>query len=296
VRPALLRNLRNLKLRLIEFAEFADFWQRTHRRFCCSSHMPGKELQLVLEAAARNVSAVLSLPSAGMLRNHKSRFIAEAEDGVLLETPADNDALIAELIRTQSLCAVSFRSGSHKVMFAARIRRREKEWQLNQTTIIDAIVVEVPVEIKTMQRRANYRVEVRLEDGICARVWRLGPTECYKAEPCATKEVNAELRNISVGGIGVKLIGKDGALPIISQEDRLRVELNTTEQIIVVEGKMRAPTIPPTGGVIITGIQFMKLEDDIEGRQTLAQLVRLVGELQREELRTMRAGLLGVAS
>jgi hypothetical protein len=254
--------------------------------------MPDKNIELVLDAAARNVAAVLSLPSAGMLRNHKSRFISDLEGGILVEAPASEHALIAELIRTQSPCAVSFRSGILKVMFAAKIRRMEKGWKLNDQTIVDAILLERPVEIKASQKRSNYRVEVLPDSNISVRVWRLGPAEYFKPQPSATKEVKAEVRNISTGGIGVKLIGKDGALPIISVEDRLRIELKINDLTIIMEGQMRAPTTPPQDGIMITGIQFKKLEDNLEGRQTLAQLVRAVGELQREELRMARLGLI----
>jgi hypothetical protein len=258
--------------------------------------MPDKNIELVQDAAARNVSAVLSLPSAGMLRNHKSRFISDLKDGILLEAPPGEDALIAELVRTKSPCAVSFRSGIHKVMFAARIQRIEKGWKLNDLTIVDTVLVEWPTDVKASQKRATYRVDVLPDSNISVRVWRLGPTEYFKAQPSATKEVQAEVKNISTGGIGVKLIGKDGALPIIGVEDRLRIELKVNEQVIVVEGKMRAPATPPKDDFVITGIQFKKLEDNLEGRQTLAQLVRVVGELQREELRMARMGLINKAS
>ena len=254
-----------------------------------------KNIELVLEAAARNVSAVLSLPSAGMLRNHKSRFIAELEGGLLFEAPSGEQALIDELIRTQTPCAVSFRSGVFKVMFATRIRRTQKDWKLNDHMSVDVLLADIPTEVRATQKRSNYRVEIPPDTDIAVRVWRLGPAEYYKPQPSSTKEVKAEIRNISSGGVGVRLVGKDGQLPVICTEDRLRIEIKVNGQSIVVEGKMRAPATAPQNGVINTGIQFKKLEDNLEGRQTLAQLVRVVGELQREELRMARLGLLKTA-
>jgi hypothetical protein len=38
----------------------------------------------------------------------------------------------------------------------------------------------------------------------------------------------------------------------------------------------------------IMGIQFKKLEKDIEGRQTLVKLTELVGYMQREEIKRKR--------
>jgi hypothetical protein len=42
---------------------------------------------------------------------------------------------------------------------------------------------------------------------------------------------------------------------------------------------------------IRAGIQFSELQGDIQGRQMLAQLTKIVGELQREEIRRFRMGL-----
>jgi hypothetical protein len=38
-------------------------------------------------------------------------------------------------------------------------------------------------------------------------------------------------------------------------------------------------------------VQFKTLENNLDGRQILAQLTRIVGELQREEVRRLRLGL-----
>ena len=45
-----------------------------------------------------NARLVLSLPSAGLLRHHKSRFLAIAADGIWIECPPDDRALIDDLI------------------------------------------------------------------------------------------------------------------------------------------------------------------------------------------------------
>jgi hypothetical protein len=46
------------------------------------------------------------------------------------------------------------------------------------------------------------------------------------------------------------------------------------------------PTTP-----IIIGVAFIKLDKDVKGRQKLAALARIVGELQRAEARRMRLGI-----
>ena len=51
---------------------------------------------------------------------------------------------------------------------------------------------------------------------------------------------------------------------------------------------MRHPVEPAKENQMRAGIQFKSLESNIDGRQTVAQLTRIVGELQREEIRRYR--------
>ncbi|MGD0770928.1 MAG: hypothetical protein ABSB42_22320 [Tepidisphaeraceae bacterium] len=253
--------------------------------------MADKNAEILAQAVARNMPAILSLPSAGMLRNYKSRLVGDLEGGILVQAPADEAALIGELIRTQTPCGVSFRSGARKVAFASPIRRVERGWQINDDLFVDAVLLEFPEKIKAAQKRSDYRVEIPRDTDISLRVWRLGPSDQLKTEPSAATEVKAQIRDLSSGGAGVTLIGTDGELPKICEEDRLRVELKYGGQGLILEGWLRSPNAAPQGDKIVTGIQFKKLQDDLEGRQKMAQLVRIVGELQRAELRMARRGL-----
>jgi hypothetical protein len=253
---------------------------------------PDKSAEIVREAAARNIAAVLSLPSAGMFRNHKSRFIAELENGLLIEAPSDDRHLIAELLRTQSPCLVSFRSGVHKVNFATQIRRVEPNWQINKETTISALLLEFPTKILATQKRSDYRVEIPPDGEISVRVWRIGDQELLNQTPSAAKEVIAKIRDLSTGGVGVKFVGADGQKPKVCVDDRLRVALTYNNEIMLLEGKMRPPSVAPTGDTISTGIKFKLKEDSLEGRKTHARLVGIVGELQRQEIRMSRLGLM----
>ena len=115
--------------------------------------------------------------------------------------------------------------------------------------------------------------------------------EDVNAEPPGDREVTAEVRDVSVGGIGVKLIGSDGKKPKICAEDRLRIVLMFEGQGLVIEGQIRPPAVPPTGDTIITGIKFKVLEDNLEDRRTSTRLLQIVGELQQRELRMAKLGV-----
>jgi len=266
------------------------------RGFIWNQRMPDKNAEIVLDAVSRNTAIVLSLPSAGMSRNHKSRFLCELEGGILIESPHGDATLIDDLIRKNIPCGVAFKNRALKIIFASSIRRKADAWKLNEATTVGALLLEFPAEIEATQRRSNYRVEVAPDSEISVRVWRISSSESLKETPASTKEVTAQIRDMSPGGVGVKLIGKDSALPKISAEDRLRVALAYNGKTLIIEGKITRPITQPTGNSIITGIQFKKLEADLEGRQILSQLMRIVGELQREELRRVQLGMVKKAS
>jgi hypothetical protein len=77
----------------------------------------------------------------------------------------------------------------------------------------------------------------------------------------------------------------------VSIEDRLRIELSHGANKILLEGRMRHPVQPNKENSMRAGVQFKALEDNLGGRQVQAQLTRIVGELQREEVRRFRLGL-----
>jgi len=164
------------------------------------------------------------------------------------------------------------------------------KFQFNAETELDAVLLETPAEIRSLQRRKHFRVQVPMKRGITIRVWRLATGQYFREKPPSAQEVTTELRDLSVGGVGVRFIGKNGEKPVISPEDRLRIELSYGDQKLLMTGSMRPPMTPPTDHIIVAGIQFTKMENNFEGRQTLSELTKLVGELQQEEMRRMRAG------
>src|SRR3954447_1041141 len=113
----------------------APFLVRKHRRLSKSPPdwadtgetrdraMAADNYDTLLDAIARNAGAVLSLPSAGMLRHHKSRFLSESAGGFWVESAPGEAALIDSLIASQQPAGISFKNGHLKVVFASPIQR-----------------------------------------------------------------------------------------------------------------------------------------------------------------------------
>lgn len=248
---------------------------------------------VLTEAVARNSATVLSLPSAGMLRHHRSRFLNETGEGVWLESIPTERALIEALITAAQPCGVSFKSGDQKVTFAARALKLDGEYRINADTVVPALLLQRPAEVKAVQRRNNYRVPVREDSDVRVRVWRIAEHVRLRDKPPRAAELAVALRDISNGGVGLTLMAKDGEPPKVLPDERVRVLLKYQDNDeFLVEGRMRSPRATPgKTDTIQTGVQFKKLQDGLEGRQTLTELTKIVGALHLAEVRRHRMGI-----
>ena len=105
-----------------------------------SSQKPNPNYETLKEAIARNCNAVLALPSAGMIRHHKTRFLAEAENGFWIESAAESDRpLVDALMAEEAPVGIAFKGGGGSVAFATPIRAREESFRVNDDTIVKAL-------------------------------------------------------------------------------------------------------------------------------------------------------------
>jgi c-di-GMP-binding flagellar brake protein YcgR len=251
----------------------------------------GDETQDILaDAVARNCAAVLTLPSAGMLRHHKSRFLAQTDEGLWVESAPGEAPLIEELLQNKTSVGVSFKSPPNKANFAVPILRREPAYQLNANATVEALLLQSPSKIKPVQRRNHYRVRVPDGAALAVRVWRIPEHVPVRDRPLASQMVNITVKDVSIGGLGVT-VHPNPDDRTLQHAQRLRVELKWEETELILDGSLRIVKTDDEGGAIRGGIQFKKLENDLTGRQAMATLTRMVGEFQREEVRRSRLGL-----
>jgi len=252
--------------------------------------MSDDHADLLADAVARNSAAVLSLPSAGMLRHHKSRLLAHTFEGLWVESAATDGPLIDELMLLKTPVGVSFKAAPTKASFAVPILRREASYQLSSQAIVEALLLESPSKIKPVQRRSNYRVRVPEGSPLSVRIWRIADHVLVRDRPLASLLVNATVKDLSVGGMGIMIHRDPSEKRTIQPGQRLRIELKWEETELILEGALRIATAE-AGENIRGGVQFKKLENDLIGRQAAASLTRIVGELQRDEVRRTRLGI-----
>jgi hypothetical protein len=93
------------------------------------------------------------------------------------------------------------------------VLKLDPEFRINETTILPAVMIDRPAEVKAVQRRNNYRVRVPAEFELTARLWRIPERFHLKDKPPRAAELALILRDISVGGLGVTLLPQDGQPP-----------------------------------------------------------------------------------
>jgi c-di-GMP-binding flagellar brake protein YcgR len=261
--------------------------------------MTPADTQSLKDAVARCGPAVLSLPTAdGPLRHHRTRFlIPEDQEGFWIEAPPGERQLIDELLLAKKPVGVSLKTGFNKVIFTTLIHQFEAALPVSETTTVDALLLAWPDQLQAIQRRNDYRVTVQPDDGdVHLRVWRINEHHYLRDKPPASAALAVALRDLSVGGMGLIYTpdpadGPNGAPAKLPDNQRLRIALSHGRgDELLLEGRILHSRAVPAENYRL-GVQFKNLADDIEGRQTLAALTQVVGQLQRTEIRRKRIAL-----
>jgi hypothetical protein len=251
--------------------------------------MPHPNYVLLRDAIARNSPAVVSLPSAGMVRHHKTRLLAETPEGFWIEAVGGEDRpLIDSLMAENQPVGIAFKSGQTSVVLTALIREPQEPFKVNPETVVEAMFLAFPQDFIQQQRRKAYRVSLPAGHQIGLRLWRIPEHAILRDRPLASLELFANLQDMCVMGLGVRCRpGRDGQPAKAQPNERLRIMLTWEKNELLTEGRvMHKRTLE--SGLVEMGIQFKKLEKAIDGRQTLAKLTELVGYLQREEIKRLK--------
>src|SRR5687768_4962011 len=126
------------------------------------------------DAIARNAGAVISLPSAGLLRHCKTRLLAAEDDGFWVEAPAAERPLVDDLMANATTIGASLKTGHTKICFTTLIRQFRGQLRINTDTAVDAVMLAWPAQLKAIQRRTDYRVGVPGDAEVSVRCWRIG--------------------------------------------------------------------------------------------------------------------------
>jgi c-di-GMP-binding flagellar brake protein YcgR len=243
------------------------------------------------DAAARGMPVTVGFFRDGSMVSHRSRFLRADPQGIWIEDVPSERELVAAMMASAQPAAVSFRMETLELRFTSPVLQIDPALSLNDGNTISALLLAAPTEITALQRRCSYRVRIVDDDAVTIKLWRIGDKAILRDKPTVSAQIKATLRDLSVGGAGILLAPlSQNSVKLITGQ-RLRIVLAFPEQEeLLLEGRLRCESTGPVGPSIPTpaGIQFSKLDQDLASRQTATNLTRLVGELQRKELRRLR--------
>lgn len=243
------------------------------------------DLAVLSEAAARNVPLVLSIPSQGALLHLKSRFLQVSRENIWIDSVPAAKSVAQKLIADRLGVAVAFKAGAMNYLFTTLLASVGDRIPLQAGTAgVAAFRLELPDELKTIQRRAAYRTRVR-DDDLSLAAWRIAPAADLTAQPLPSQQLNVEPLDVSLGGMGVLLRPVWGEAPVITPGERVRTELASDEGTILLEGRLRGGRSSRDAGGVIAGIQWVLPQDHLKAARLTGHLEKLVTRLQRQELR-----------
>ena len=244
------------------------------------------EADMLTQAIERNTAAVLGLPSRGMVRYHKSRFLRAIDQRVWLEGVPAERLLIDTLIQEATPVEVAFKNGQRKVVFNSPIFEVDGNYRFFDTQgPVQAVLMQRPEGLKPLQRRSHFRVPVRESDGFGIDLWRINERVHLKDEPHKLFYQPATVRDLSVGGVGVIFPAK----PLLVPGQRMRILLKQDgREPMLFEGRSGTVRQDLRSNCYETGLEFRGLQDSLQGRQTLTDLTKIVSVLQLNEARRLR--------
>ena len=182
---------------------------------------------------------------------------------------ADNCAM--EAVAGQEI-AVTFKKGYNKCLFVSRVIS-QSQFELPDTTVVSSITLYRPEQIEKIQRRAYDRTEVPSDEPVIVTFW---------ASDDRKKTYQAELLNISAGGVGIRMPESDMPQWQDNQQCDMHFVPLPGQEPIVTQGRFRHNTEVSRDGNVSVGFQFVGLELTEHGRSLLRRIGRIVTVYQKQ--------------
>lgn len=247
--------------------------------------MPIPNFELLKIAIERNVALICGLPSAGLVKELKSRFLIIKDESILVEGFPNQAAAVDELIKSEEPATILFRSGVQNVEFRTRILQRYQAYPLNATTRIEALRLELPTSIKTVQRRSDYRAPIPPDTDVTFACHRIGEQDDLLALPQPTQQLKIVPRDMSTTGLGAIWYRRKEDPHTLANNQRVRLMIKTADGEILIDGRVCHASRLHEPELVRVGVRFQMNLANIPDRHKQIALQKLMTTLQRQQLK-----------
>jgi hypothetical protein len=241
----------------------------------------------ILKQAVREKTGLRVAFVDGMPASHAARALqisdTAAAEGLWVNLPDADEATIGRFARTQPKLGFTLAVGKLRYGFDAKVVSRNPRYWFNDTVMMDALLVELPDDVRELQERRQPRLPVSEGSGVTAQLFRLDKSAVASGSPSAANliPVDAKLQDLSLTGAGF-LCAPDRALLSARRGERLAciVEFRGAK-ILLVASLARVTNI--SNRAVRLGVDFDAHKNERAMAGKLEQLVEVVQELERQD-------------
>lgn len=247
--------------------------------------------EIIAGAMEREAPCVVTRRRVAGWKPFKSRFLyGDAVVGRLLVAPPSNaPGAEPSKLRPGERVGVTFRRGHKKCMFATIVLAQESLELAEGDTAAECVELQWPEALQELQRRVYYRA-TPVGRRVHVRFWPGGVSGRAEAEKTDRGILSGVLQDLSAGGM--RILTTDVSADTFAEGDAIGCAFapRPRADALVLDAIFRHLR-PEDEGTCSVGVQFVGLETSERGRNTLADLARLVTDYQRAHARQQRTRL-----
>jgi c-di-GMP-binding flagellar brake protein YcgR len=239
---------------------------------------------LLEKACARNTPAELHYEqNDGQVISCRTRLLKLLSDRILVESPSQAEELLR--IPAESPIGVHLLLNGTRFEFTSAILEANLKARLNRHTLVRALALRRPTEVRESQRRSSYRMTLAAKamPVTLAPPHREVPSACDPRGPV----IRARLANLSAGGLAVLADGTDKPLLEVNRQLYLTFEFPDEPEAFNMLVEVRHVQMIGASGYVKAGMAFIPWEGSNLKTESL-RIARFITRIERKVLRRAR--------
>lgn len=236
--------------------------------------------QAVLEKSGLRLTAL-----DGAKSTHAARALQWSEApgprGLWVHLPEADEGTIARFGTALPAVDVSFAVDQTRYEFNSKVLSRNRRFWIDDTVMVDALLVAAPAEVRRIEERRKPRLPVSEGSGVSAQLIRLSKSSSVATDAPELLPVDAKLQDLSLAGAGF-MCAPNRALLAAQRGERLACVIHFRGSKIVLVASL-ARVMSVSSRAMRIGIDFAAHEGEAAMAGKLAELAKVVQELQRQD-------------
>ncbi|HEV2296532.1 MAG TPA: hypothetical protein VGR35_22000 [Tepidisphaeraceae bacterium] len=238
----------------------------------------------ILKRAVHEKSGLRLTALGGTQSTHAARALewseAPSPEGLWVHLPDADENTIARFGTALPAVSVTFAFEGTRYQFDSNVLSRNRRFWINDTVMVDALLVAAPPQVRRIEERRKPRLPVSETSGISAQLIRLCKSASAIPDRSALVPVEAKLQDLSLVGAGF-VCAPDRTLLAAQRGERLACVIDFRGRKIVLVASL-ARVVSVSSRAMRVGVDFAAHENEKAMAGKLAELANVVQELERQ--------------